>query len=62
MRGAKVKPTWDSANYPTPAEWVDWFLANDRGSQEEIAAKAIRYSEDSLDCFVYHIPGCVVPE
>lgn len=38
---ARTAPQWPDDRHPTATEWVDWFLANSREGQEEIAAQAI---------------------
>lgn len=43
-------PTWPENAYPTPAQWVEWFLASSREGQEQIAAKAIGAFEDINRC------------
>lgn len=46
--------TWDPAAEPTAEQWVDWFLANERDAQLEIAEWAIRFSRESTRCLVQH--------
>jgi hypothetical protein len=43
-------PHWPAERQPTAAEWVDWFLANDRAGQEQIASKAIAAHADINRC------------
>lgn len=52
MKNASPTP-WEDT-WPTPEEWTDWFLSNDREGQLEIAGWAIRFAQESLDCIIKH--------
>lgn len=55
---ARIAPQWPAERHPAATEWVDWFLANTREGQEEIAAQAIGDVVDinrclaSRDCWI----------
>lgn len=47
---APITPPWPPERYPSAVEWVDWFLANERDAQEQIASKAIASLADINQC------------
>ena len=47
---ARLAPPWPEDRHPNSSEWVDWFLANSREGQEEIAAMAVDNLADINNC------------
>lgn len=52
-------PTWQPHVYPTPAEWVAWFHAQNREGQEVLAARIIENIEIASRCFQANHEGAV---
>jgi hypothetical protein len=44
-------PTWSADRWPTPEEWLDWFLSCSRDLQLGTAEKLIHDSQTAARCF-----------
>lgn len=48
-----MKPrTWPELQHPTPDQWLDWLLANDRADRVAIVARVLAHVEDAQACVV----------
>lgn len=51
--------TWPEGVWPTPEQWVAWFLSSDDGGRVAIAGQVIDNSQTASRCFVANHEGAV---